>query len=255
MEHIETRRLVPGAKYAILFIHGIVGTPNHFRVVLPLEELVPEDWSVYNICQPGHGGSVEDFGKSNLGQWRSHARAAFDELAEKHEKLVIAGHSLGTLFAMQMALENPEKVAFLFLVAAPMRPWVRFFGAVNCLKLAFNLIRDDRPLEWATRNVCGVVVTPLLWKYIPWLPRFFELFEEIARTEKIMGGLTVPCVAWQSRKDELVSNFSAPVLRKSGVMDVHELENSTHFYYAPEDLRTLQEDFLKRIDSTKKETA
>lgn len=247
MEHIETKRLVTGAKYAVLFIHGIVGTPNHFRIVLPLEELVPENWSVYNIRQPGHGGSVEAFGKSNINQWRSHAKDAFDELAEKHEKIVIVGHSLGTLFAMQMALKQPEKVAQLFLVAAPMRPWVRLFGAANCVKLAFGRIREDRPLEWATKHVCGVDATPLLWKYIPWLPRFFELFAEIVRTEKIMGNLKVPCVAWQSRKDELVSNFAAPVLRKRGVMEVHELENSTHFYYGPEDLKALQDDFIKCI--------
>lgn len=255
MEHFETRRLVPGAKYAVLFIHGIVGTPNHFRIVLPLEDLVPATWSVYNICQPGHGGTVEDFGRSNINQWRSHAKVAFNELAEQHEQVVIVGHSLGTLFAMQMAMENPEKVARLFLVAAPMRPWVRAFGAANCVKLAFGWIREDRPLEVATRNVCGVTTTKKVWKYIPWLPRFVELFVEIARTEKVMGKLKVPCVAWQSRKDELVSNLSAPVLRKSGVMEVHELENSTHFYYASEDLKILQSAFLNCIDSVKKETA
>ena len=247
MEHLETRRLVPVAKYAVLFIHGIVGTPNHFRIVLPLEELVPESWSVYNIRQPGHGGTVEEFGKSNINQWRSHAKAAFCELAEKHEALIIVGHSLGTLFAMQIALEHPEKVAQLFLIAAPMRPWVRAFGAANCVKLAFGWIRENRPLEVATRNVCGVTTTKKLWKYIPWLPRFVELFMEIARTEKVMGNLTVPCVSWQSKKDELVSNFSTPVLQKSGVMEVHELENSTHFYYAPEDMALLQSEFQKCI--------
>lgn len=251
MEHFETRRLIPGAKYAVLFIHGIVGTPNHFRVVLPLEELVPETWSIYNIRQPGHGRSVRDFGRSNIDQWRCHAKAAFEELAARHDKVLVVGHSLGTLFAMQLALEYPEKIAQLFLVAAPMRPWVRLFGAVNCVKLAFGLIREDRPLEWATKNVCGVNATPFVWQYIPWIPRFFELFAEIARTERIMGKLNVPCVAWQSRKDELVSNFSTPVLRKSGVMEVHELANSTHFYYAPDDLKLLRcefQNYIRKID-------
>lgn len=247
MEHSETRRWNPEAKYAALFIHGIVGTPNHFRAVLPLEELVPESWSVYNICQPGHGGSVEAFGKSNIHQWRSHAKAAFEELAEHHEKILIVGHSLGTLFAMQTALALPEKTAGLFLVAVPLRPWVRLFGAVNCLRLVFNRIREDHPLEAATRKVCGVTPTPLVWKYIPWIPRFLELFSEIYRTEKVMGELKVPCVAWQSKKDELVSNLSAGVLRKSGVMEVHELENSTHFYYAPEDAALLRRELQKII--------
>ena len=233
MQHPETRNLVPGAKHAVLFLHGIVGTPNHFRVVLPLEELVPDDWSVINVRYPGHGGDVRGFGKSNMDQWRTYARAAFLELAETHEKIVIVGHSLGTLFAMQLALDFPEKIGFLFLVAVPMRPWVRLFGAVNCVRLAFGMIREDKPMEVATRNACGVTTTPLVWRYIPWIPRFFELFAEIYRTEKVMGNLEVPCVAWQSRKDELVSNFAAPVLRKSSVMEVFELQNSSHFYYAP----------------------
>lgn len=247
MKHPELRRLVPGAKYAVLFIHGIVGTPNHFRTQIPLEEMVPDTWSLYNIRLPGHGFGVREFGQSNMDQWRSYAFAAFAELAKCHEKVVIVGHSMGTLFAMQLALEFPEKAVQLFLIAAPMRPWVRLFGAVNCLRLAFGRIREDRPIEVATRNVCGVDTTPLLWRYIPWILRFLELFAEIHRTEKVMGSLTVPCTAWQSKKDELVSNFSAPVLRKSSVMEVHELESSTHFYYAPEDMKRIQKDFVEKL--------
>lgn len=247
MEYYETRRLVSGAKNAVLFLHGIVGTPNHFRKLIPLEAMVPRDWSVYNIRYPGHGGEVRDFGKSNMDQWRSCARDAFRELAENHEKIFLVGHSMGTLFAMQLALEYPEKVASLFLVAVPLRPWVRLFGAVNCLRLAFGCIREDHPLERATRDVCGVTTTALVWKYIPWIPRFLELFAEIYRTEKGMGKLQLPCIAWQSRKDELVSNFTAPVLRKSGVMEVRELQNSTHFYYAPEDAEQICREFSRRI--------
>lgn len=244
MKHPETRGLVPGAKYAVLFIHGIVGTPNHFRTQIPLEPLVPEDWSVYNIRLPGHGYGVKEFGRSNMNQWRACAQAAFGELAERHEQVLIVGHSMGTLFAMQLAVAHPEKVASLLLIAAPMRPWVRLYGAVNCIRLAFGRIREDRPLEVATRKVCSVTPTPFLWQYIPWIPRFLELFAEIHRTEKRMGDLTVPCIAWQSRKDELVSNFSAPVLRRSGVMEVRELENSTHFYYTPQDADRVQACFL-----------
>ena len=249
MKHPETRRILPEAKYAVLFLHGIVGTPNHFRIVLPLEELVPGDWSVINVCYPGHGGDVTGFGKSRMDQWRSHAREAFLELAASHEKIAIVGHSMGTLFAMQLALEFPEKIPFLLLVAAPMRPWVRLFGAVNCLRLAFGRIREDHPMEVATRNVCGVITTPLVWKYIPWIPRFFELFGEIHRTERIMGQLRVPCAAWQSRKDELVSNSAARVLRNSGVMEVYELPDSSHFYYAPEDCGKIQKAFLQQLRS------
>lgn len=235
MLHEEYIRLIPGAKTAVLFLHGIVGTPNHFRDLLPLVQSVPEEWSVYNLLLPGHGGSVKDFGKSSMKQWKEKVWKVFENLAEKHERVIIVGHSMGTLFAMQLAREYPEKIPFLFLIAAPMRPGLRLFGIVNVLRLAFGQIREDKPLEVATRMVCGVDANPWLWQYIPWIPRFFELFHEIYITEKQMGGLAVPCVAYQSRKDELVTNFSRGVLVKSGVVEVHELLNSTHFYYDPDD--------------------
>ena len=46
-------REIPGAKTAVLMIHGIVGTPEHFAMLYPY---VPEDWSIYSIRLAGHGG-------------------------------------------------------------------------------------------------------------------------------------------------------------------------------------------------------
>lgn len=250
MQHQEYVRILPEADTAVMFIHGIVGTPNHFRDLIPLVELVPESWSVYNVLLDGHGGSVDEFAATSMKKWKTQVFGIFDKLCESHTRVILVAHSMGTLFATQMALSRPEKVPFLFMISMPMRPWVRLFGAVNCLRVAFGCIREDRPLEVATRNVCGVTTTPLVWKYIPWIPRFIELFVEIYRTEKTMGNITVPCVAWQSRKDELVSNFSAGVLRKSGVVEVYELQNSTHFYYSPENIEVVQRDFLRRLENT-----
>lgn len=247
MLHPETRRHIPGAKKAVLFLHGIVGTPNQFRVLLPLEELVPPDWAVINVRYPGHGEDVRGFGKSQIDAWRAHARDAFLELAEGHEKILLVGHSMGTLFAIQLALEFPEKVSALFLLAVPLRPWMRMFCAANCLRLAFGCIRRDHPLEASFEKACGVTPTPFVWQYIPWIPRILELFAEIYRTEKVMGNLKVPCIAWQSGKDDLVSNLTAPVLRKSGVMEVADLPDSTHFYYPPADLERVQKDFLQHL--------
>ena len=67
MPHSPTFRSIPGSDTAILFIHGIVGTPDHFLDLLPL---VPSDWSYANILLPGHGGSVGDFSRSSMALWR-----------------------------------------------------------------------------------------------------------------------------------------------------------------------------------------
>ena len=247
MVHYETRKPVPEARYAVLFLHGIAGSPNQFRKLIELEKRVPENWSVFNVRYPGYGGTVTEFGKSNIQQWRSYARDAYLELAQSHEKVLIVGHSMGTLFAMEMALEFPETTAGLFLLNVPLRPCPRLYFIPNCLRLAFNRIREDRPREHCFQIACGVIPTALVWQYISWIPRIFELFGEIIRTEKVMDHLTVPCIAFQSGNDDLVSNLTAPVLRRSGVMEVRELPDSTHFYYAPEDASLIYQEFENTI--------
>lgn len=239
MAHEEVIRIVPDADIAVLFMHGIAGTPDHFHKVLPMIAQVPEEWSVYALRYPGHGGTADDFAHASMNQWRTYARETFRKLAATHEKVILVGHSMGNLFAMQLGVEYPAKIPFIFMLAAPMRPWPRLFGIVNLIKLGFGKLDMSDPLEASTSLVCGLTPTRKIWKYIKWIPRILELFAEIARTEKIMPDLKVPCVALQSRKDELVSNFSLGVLKKSGVVQVCELPESTHFYYAPEDQKTI----------------
>ena len=247
MKHEEYVRIVPCADTAVLFIHGIVGTPNHFRDLIPLIDLVPADWSVYNLLLDGHGKTVDDFANSSMDKWRRQVWCTFEELSKTHERIILVAHSMGTLFSIQLAIEHPERIPFLFLIAVPMRPGIRLMTIRNLLKLVFGKLRDDIPLEAATKKVCGVTTTRKLWKYLKWIPRFLELFAEIHRTEKGLYRLHIPCIAWQSQTDELVANRTRKVLEKSGVMEVHNLLHSTHFYYHTEDQKLVRHDFSKRI--------
>ena len=250
MEHRETVRIVPDAKTAVLFIHGIVGTPNHFRDVVPLVQLVPENWSFHNILLDGHGGTVDAFAKSSMKKWKTQVWQTFETLALTHDRVILVAHSMGTLFAIQLALEFADRIDNLFLLAVPMRPGLRLFGIANMLKLVFGKIREDRPVELATKQVCGVKTTRKLWKYIGWIPRFLELFAQIRKTEKVMGNLTVPCRAYQSKKDELVMNLSRGVLERNGCFEIVDLPDSTHFYYAPEDRKRICADLNRIIENT-----
>lgn len=250
MLHEEYVRIIPGAKTAVLFIHGIVGTPNHFRDLIPLVDLVPDDYSIYNVLLDGHGKTVDDFAKTSMKNWHAQIWGIFEELSCTHERVILVAHSMGTLFSIQLAIEHPDKVPFLFLIAVPLRPGIRLMTIRNLLCLVFGKLREDVPLEAATMKVCGVKTTRILWKYLAWIPRFLELFCEIYRTEKIMGQMRIPCTAYQSQRDELVANSTRKVLKKSGVMDVHNLQYSTHFYYHPNDRAVVRADFEKQIKET-----
>jgi esterase/lipase len=156
MPHEETVRLVDGATVAVLFMHGIAGTPNHFRTLLPLEQMIPADWSVYNVLLPGHGKKVEDFARSSMAQWKSYVNEIFNKLCDTHEKVILVGHSMGTLFSVEMALKRPEKIPFLFLIASPMVAGVKPFGVANMLKLGCGLLDMNDPIQEATSKVSSI---------------------------------------------------------------------------------------------------
>lgn len=248
MAHEEYRRIVPGAKTAVLFIHGIVGSPNHFLSRIPLVQKVPETWSVYNLLLPGHGAEMEDFAQSSSGKWKNHVWGAFRELSQNHEQVIVVGHSMGTLFSIQLAVDFPDKIPFLFLIAVPMIPYVWPQFALTCLRLVFGKIRPDHPQEVAFTEATGTKTTRKLWKYATWIPRFWELFREIAVTAKLLPKLDVPTFAWQSNKDELVTRSSRKVLQRNDSIEIHELDNSTHFYYAPDERSRLLDEFRDLCD-------
>ena len=245
MKHDEVKRIIPGARTAVLLIHGICGTPNHFVGGIPLIEWIPPDWSIYNLLLPGHGGTVEDFAKSSLKQWRCSARRAFCSLANTHEQVYIVGHSMGTLFALELATDHPDKIPGLFLLGVPMRPQLAPAAINSALRLALGKLRPGYP-EMAIQEACGTTPTWMLWKYIPWVPRFVELFYQVGRTERILDRVQVPVQAFQSRKDELVNGLSSKVLSRYAI-DVRILEASSHFYYSPEDTLIVKQEFEKMI--------
>lgn len=235
MDHASQIRLVPGAKHAVLFLHGIVGTPRHFSHILNMVDCVPDSWSYYNLLLDGHGGTVSDFSRSSMKKWKVQVWSVFHELLTTHDSVVIVGHSMGTLFALQLAVEFPNKIPLLFLIGCPIRPWVGAAG-MNCsLRAMFGLCRKDRPAESAILEAGGTVLTKKVWKYIPWIKNMISLLLEASHTERLLPKLQTKTLAFQSRRDEMVSNSSGKVLKRYSVVEVTTFEDSTHFYYSQGD--------------------
>ena len=236
MPHQPYKRIVVGADTAILFVHGIVGTPDQFAALLPL---VPEHWSCVNLLLPGHGGSVTDFSHSSMAAWRRCVSDAVEALRATHKRILLVGHSMGTLFCIDEALHRSDKVAGLFLLACPLYPRLTLLAAKQSLQVAFG-IKGRSEAAQAAHKACSVTATPKLWQYIGWIPRYLELFEaaKLGRTQ--IGHVTVPTMAVQSRHDELVSPRACVLLKEAPCAALYILPNSRHFYYPPEDLDTLK---------------
>ena len=235
--HEEFIRKVPGSPMAVLLIHGIVGSPNHFK---PFLSLFPENWSVYNILLDGHGGGVKDFAATSMEKWRHQVFSRLDEILQNSDRVMIIGHSMGCLFAVQAAVQYPDRIAQLFLLSVPLRLRIRLSTLMATMRLAFGTVRPQDTVAIMMRSDGGVTLETGFWKYIPWTPRFIELLLEMGRTEKLLPQLTVPTETYHGMRDELVSEKSCKVLEKRGNIHCVRLRNSGHFRYEEGDLPLLQ---------------
>jgi carboxylesterase len=177
-----------------------------------------------------------------MAKWKAQVVATLADLFARHEKVVIVAHSMGTLFAIQSAIDHPDKIPALFLLAVPTRPHMRLSTWVTCLQVAFGKL--DSPAAQAMYNDTALEITPKLWKYIGWLPRMIELLKECNRVRKILPHLTTPTLAFQSQVDELVSIRACKDLIHPHIQTVL-LTDSGHFTYGPDDTALLQERLLK----------
>jgi pimeloyl-ACP methyl ester carboxylesterase len=102
-----------GAGPAVLFIHGLLGSSDHWR------HLVDEVSGHRRLIVPdlfGHGASAKPAGDYSLG---SHAATLRDLLDVLHiDRVTVVGHSLGGGIAMQFAYLFPERVDALVLVSS-----------------------------------------------------------------------------------------------------------------------------------------
>lgn len=243
MAHNEWKRVSEQAEKAILFIHGIVGSPDHF---IRFVELVPQNISVYNILLDGHGKGPKEFSRSSMKKWELQVQKAVDELAATHQEICVVAHSMGTLLAIEQGYKCP-KVSKLFLLAVPIQVFVKPEMLPLSAKIFFDCVRESDVRGIAAQACYGIQPDKNLLHYVGWVPRYLELFRKIRETRRNLHRLDVPCRAYQSIEDELVSKSSAKYLRNHSAMEVFELKHSGHFYYDQPDFNSLQADFMNFI--------
>lgn len=244
MPHKEYIREVENADNAYLFIHGIIGSPDHFK---KLTELVPNDSSVYNILLDGHGKNIKDFAKSSMKKWEDQVENMMIYLNRKYKNIVIIGHSMGTLLAIETALKYPQKIKRLFLLSFPVKVAVKPMAVSDEAKVFFDKIGTNDITANAAKNGHSIKQEKHLLKYFSFIPRYIELFLKINETDKQLSRLIVPAIAFQSEKDEYVSPKSYDMLKEYPIFETILLKNSYHNYYSEEDFLIIKEKFKEII--------
>lgn len=229
--HQPFKRIVPGAENAVLFVHGIVSTPRMFDDFVAL---IPPEWSVHSLLLPGHGGTVQDFGRHCAKEWVTHVRQSLDELRHSHERVYIVAHSLGTLLAIREAVRDDRGIVGMLLLCVPLRIWVKPSAMVKNVLKGVGLTKQPE-----LHTYYGIAQDWRVWRYIRWIPRYLELFRESAAARKAVAQVNVPSIVYMAQRDELVSLRGAKLLRANPAMDVRVLTASQHHAFPAADKAAL----------------
>ena len=117
--------------------------------------------------------------------------------------------------------------------------------------IAIDFLRQEAR-AFAMREAYSIRKEPQPLQYLRWIPRYQELFREMQHTRELLHCMNVPCTAFQSAKDELVSLRSLPLLKANPAIRLHVLRESSHFYYpAADEARILRA--WRRILNIKRE--
>lgn len=105
--------LIPGAEpwfheggpAGALVIHGFTGNPGSMRGVA--EALAAAGFTVDLPLLPGHGTKVDDLLATGWADWSAHAEQHYAALAERCERVVVVGLSMGGALAAWLGSEHP----------------------------------------------------------------------------------------------------------------------------------------------------
>jgi len=243
MTHKEFIRHTNGDR-VVMFIHGFLGSPNHFEEFI---KLVPEQYGIYNVLLCGHGGTVNDFSKASMSIWKEQIGQIVKDLCERYKEIIIVAHSMGTLFAYSAALQYPQSIKSMLLLGTPLTIYVKWTAVHNSCKSLFGKISDEDEVAKAYATTHSIKLTRKLWEYIGWVPRYLELFRESKKWRRDICRVEVPSFIFQSANDELVSRKSEKFIPQKDNFSLTVLKNSAHFIYDEEDMKHTLDTFVELI--------
>jgi carboxylesterase len=109
-----------GGRVGALVLHGFTGNPVTMR---PLADaFVDAGFTVSLPRLPGHGTTIEEMATTGFADWSAEVERAYVELAERTERIVVAGLSMGGTLGCWLTARHPE-VAGLVLINALTKPY------------------------------------------------------------------------------------------------------------------------------------
>lgn len=229
-----TSSLLPGAEpwshhatddaaAGVLALHGFTGNPSSMRALA--QAMAGGGFHVELPVLPGHGTTVEDMLTTRWADWTGEVDAAYGRLAERAERIVVAGLSMGGALALWTALAHPE-VAGLVLV----NPATRAQPAEVRAMLDEMLADGTEVAPGIGSDIADPDAHEIAYDGSPLRPLISFIDDGLTVMQDRYGELAMPLLLFTSRQDHVVEPADSEYLagRYGGDVDHRWLERSYH---------------------------
>ena len=228
----------PEKKAIVVFVHGFMGSPRQFdRLAKSAYAL---GYCAASLLLPGHGFTAKEFSASRMEQWQGHVYEETERLTHSYKRIYIAGHSMGSLMAINAATKYKEHVCGLFLIACPFKLKYLSMHSMR-VRMMQVFYRKKHPVKSAYLEGCSVPLRPnLLWRTIKPVAQVKKL---MLLTKGNLHNVKVPVTAAYSSYDEIVSIDSLETLKNGltqAALNTITLSDSLHAYYPEHEQAALE---------------
>jgi pimeloyl-ACP methyl ester carboxylesterase len=176
----------------VILLHGYTDSWFSFSQILPL---LDSRYRVYTLDQRGHGDSDRPVGGYAMQQFAADVVAFMD--AMKIKQATIVGHSMGSLVAQHVAVDAPERVNRLVLVATATT--VHTNDLVRQLQREINALTDPVPEKFVYDFQLSTAFQPLS----------NEFFQTVLKESR-----KLPVHVWREIMAEMMSPDTGVELKK-----------------------------------------
>jgi carboxylesterase len=172
---------------------------------------------------PGHGTTADDMATSTWDDWTSTVLAAYDALAERCDRVAVAGLSMGGALAAWAAVERPAAAVVV------VNPAVEAPVAAVRDSIATMLAGGTTTIPAMGNDVADPAMTELAYDTVP-VAALVSLFDGQAKLVPRLGEIACPVLIFTSRQDHVVPTTASELLAGAvaGPVEVVWLERSYH---------------------------
>jgi carboxylesterase len=212
----------------VLVLHGFTGNPSSVRT--QAEALAVHGHHVELPRLPGHGTTVDDMMTTGWSDWSSASLEAYDRLAERADRIVIMGLSMGGTLTLWTALQRPATSGIVCVNPATEPQPERVLAMVQEMIDVGNEVMPGIGSDIADPDAVEIA-----YDGTPLRPLVSFVTDGLTPITDRYGELTMPLLLFTSHNDHVVEPHNSEHLASTHGGDLEHVWLDKSFHVATQD--------------------